>query len=45
MQFNRIYMFEPTKGTEGEKSVSGSEEDSDSDNELKLSHGSYQGFM
>ena len=40
-----IYMFEPTKGTEGEKSASGSEEDSDSDNELKMPHGSYQGFM
>jgi hypothetical protein len=34
------YMFEPTKGTEGEKSVSGNEEDSDSDNELYISHGS-----
>ena len=28
------YMFEPTKGTEGEKSASGSEEDSDPDDEL-----------
>jgi len=27
----QAYMFEPTKGTEGEKSASGSEEDSDSD--------------
>ena len=34
------YMFEPTKGTEGEKSVSGSDEDSDSDDELYISHGS-----
>jgi hypothetical protein len=33
-------MFEPTKGTEGEKSVSGNEEDSDSDDELYISHGS-----
>ena len=28
------YMFEPTKGTEGEKSASGSEEDLDPDDEL-----------
>jgi len=28
------YMFEPTKGTEGEKSASGNEEDSDPDDEL-----------
>jgi hypothetical protein len=28
------HMFEPTKRTEGEKSVSVSEEDSDSDDEL-----------
>ena len=32
------YMFELTKGTEGEKSASGSEEDSDSDDELEMSH-------
>ena len=34
------YMFEPTKGTEGEKSASGSEENSDSDDDLEISHGS-----
>ena len=34
------YLFEPTKGTEGEKSVSGSEENSDSDDDLEISHGS-----
>jgi hypothetical protein len=34
------YMFEPTKGTEDERSVSGIEEDSDSDDELYISHGS-----
>ena len=33
-------MFEPTKGTEGEKSASGSEENSDSDDDLEISHGS-----
>jgi hypothetical protein len=32
------YMFEPTKGTECERSVSGIEEDSDSDDELYISH-------
>ena len=34
------YMFELTKGTEGEKSASGSEEDSDSEDEREISHGS-----
>ena len=34
------YMFEPTKGTEGENSASGSEENSDSDDDLEISHGS-----
>jgi hypothetical protein len=34
------YMFEPTKETEGEKSASGSEENSDSDDDLEISHGS-----
>jgi hypothetical protein len=34
------YMFEPTKGTEDKKLASGSEEDSDSDDELEMSHGS-----
>ena len=34
------YMFEPTKGTEGEKSASGSEENSDSDDDIEISHGS-----
>ena len=32
------YMFEPTKGTEGEKSASGSEENSDSDDDLETYH-------
>jgi len=36
----QLYMFEPTKGTEGEKSASGSEEDSDSDDDLEITHGS-----
>ena len=31
-------MCEPIKGIEGEKSASGSEEDSDSDDELEMSH-------
>jgi hypothetical protein len=34
------YMFELTKGTEGEKSASGSEEYSDSEDERETSHGS-----
>ena len=34
------YMFEPTQGAEGERSASGIEEDSDSDDELYISHGS-----
>ena len=34
-------MCEPIKGIEGEKSASGMEEDSDSDDELEMSHGSY----
>ena len=34
------YMFELTKGTEGEKSASRSEEDFDSEDELDILHGS-----
>jgi hypothetical protein len=34
------YMFELTKGTEGKKSASGSEEYSDSEDERETSHGS-----
>ena len=36
----QAYMFELTKGTEGEKSAAGSEEDSHSEDELDISHGS-----
>jgi hypothetical protein len=39
------YMFEPTKGTEGKKSASGSEENSDSDDDLEISHNYFDVFF
>ena len=39
------YMFEPTKGTEGEKSASGSEENSDSDRGCHRERGWNQQIM
>ena len=38
----QAYMLEPTKGIEGDNSASGSEEYADSDDEVEMSHGSYE---
>ena len=38
----QAYMLEPTQGIEGDNSASGSAEYADSDDEVEMSHGSYE---